>query len=419
MIHDDPLRENSAITEASDPSLVSPGEAVRHVAFTGAGFAIIAVTFGLARYSYGLFMPEIGQEFGLSEEALGLIASASYLGYISATVLSLWLSGIVGPRWLIVAGAVSAAIGMALVAMASSVAALAVGVVIAGASPGFVFAPISDAVMQAVPAERQNRSWTAINSGNGAGVLIAGIVALWLADEWRWSWAAFAMLAAVTAFWCANVMPSGRVANNEAPARLKVGWFFKPEAWPLYGLSFLAGVVTTVYWTFATSLIESTGQGGQMVGGAWSFESLRIVFWSLLGAAGIGGAVSGDLITRYGLKSTLRGTCLAMAASMGLIAAMPVAVGAIAISAIVFGTTFILVTGAIGVWSVHIFRSRPSAGFGATFLWFALGALIGPAIAGACAARFGLVSVFIGIMIVSGFMTLVMPRTDVRSMSGH
>lgn len=143
------------------------------------------------------------------------------------------------------------------------------------------------------------------------------------------------------------------------------------------------------------------------------------MFWSLLGASGVAGAASGDLITRYGLKRTLRGTCLAMATAIGLLATVPGSLPAIAISAIVFGVTFILVTGAIGVWSVHTFQSRPSAGFGATFLMFALGALISPAIAGACAVRLGLVSVFVGIMILSGFMVLLTPRTDVRSMSGH
>ena len=418
MNHDNQLGEKLAIAEPAHHALASSRATVRHFAFTGGGFAIIAVTFGLARYSYGLFMPEIGLEFGLTEESLGLIASASYLGYISTTVFSLWLSGIIGPRRLIVAGAVSAAIGMALVAVASSVAALAVGIVLAGASPGFVFAPISDAVMQAVPTDQQNRSWTVINSGNGAGVLIAGVVSLWLTGEWRWSWAAFAFLAGIAVFWCAAVMPSGPIAGSSAPTKLSVRWFFKPEAWPLYGLSLLAGGVTTVYWTFATSIIESVGENLQLGGGFRSFETLRIMFWSLLGAAGIAGAVSGDLISHFGLKRTLRGTCLAMAASIGVLAAAPGYLSTIATSAIIFGITFILVTGAIGVWSVHIFQNRPSAGFGATFLVFALGALISPAVAGVFAVRFGLAFVFVGTMILSGFMALLTPRMDVKSMRG-
>lgn len=79
MNHDNQLGEKLAIAEPPHHALASSRATVRHFAFTGGGFAIIAVTFGLARYSYGLFMPEIGLEFGLTEETLGLIASASYL----------------------------------------------------------------------------------------------------------------------------------------------------------------------------------------------------------------------------------------------------------------------------------------------------------------------------------------------------
>jgi hypothetical protein len=35
------------------------------------GLAMIAVTYGLARFAYGLFLPEMRQAFGLSETVLG------------------------------------------------------------------------------------------------------------------------------------------------------------------------------------------------------------------------------------------------------------------------------------------------------------------------------------------------------------
>ena len=59
---------------------------------TAAGLAIVAVTYGLARYCFGLFLPEIRQEFALSPETVGLIAGLSYLGYLAATFVGSWLS---------------------------------------------------------------------------------------------------------------------------------------------------------------------------------------------------------------------------------------------------------------------------------------------------------------------------------------
>lgn len=397
------------------------GEAVLYRPITAAGFAVIAVTFGLARYSYGLFLPDIEREFDLTKEWLGLIASGSYAGYICSTVFSLCISGIIGPRAPIATGAIFASAGMILVAVAWTPGVLALGVVLAGASPGFVFAPISDAVMRAVAAARRNRTWTIMNSGNGVGVLIAGPVALWAAADWRWAWSAFAILAALTAAWNGTVMPSGRDdrAGGHLP-RLRASWFLSPESYPLFACSFLVGGVTTVYWTFATSLIDGAGGAlrlGDAIGVALRGSDLRIGFWTILGAAGIIGAAGGDIITRFGLRRALQATCLSMGLAVGLLAAMPALPVAIAASAVVFGAAFILVTGELGVWSVYVFADRPSAGFGATFLMFAFGALVGPAVAGLAAAQLGLAPVFHATAALGVVMAALAPRQTIHSMA--
>jgi hypothetical protein len=41
-------------------------------------------------------------------------------------------------------------------------------------------------------------------------------------------------------------------------------------------------------------------------------------------------------------------------------------------SAVLFGSTYIMLTGIILVWSVSVFREQPSAGLGAAFLIIAL-----------------------------------------------
>ena len=60
---------------------------VRNSAFNivGAGLLIVASTYGLSRYTYGLFVPAIRDDFNLSQTAVGAIGSASYLGYLLAT----------------------------------------------------------------------------------------------------------------------------------------------------------------------------------------------------------------------------------------------------------------------------------------------------------------------------------------------
>jgi Uncharacterised MFS-type transporter YbfB len=48
------------------------------------GLATIAVTYGLARLAYGLFLPEMRESLDLSDSVLGLIGAGSYAGYCLA-----------------------------------------------------------------------------------------------------------------------------------------------------------------------------------------------------------------------------------------------------------------------------------------------------------------------------------------------
>ncbi len=73
-----------------------------------AGFCATAVTFGPARNGYGLFLPEIREEFGLSTELLGFIASGLYAGYLGALVVVGFLAARVGPRVPVLVGLASA-----------------------------------------------------------------------------------------------------------------------------------------------------------------------------------------------------------------------------------------------------------------------------------------------------------------------
>ncbi|HLT60041.1 MAG TPA: YbfB/YjiJ family MFS transporter, partial [Microlunatus sp.] len=50
------------------------------------GAAMIAVTFGLARYGYGLLLPDMRDELSLSSGAAGLIASGTYAAYLIANL---------------------------------------------------------------------------------------------------------------------------------------------------------------------------------------------------------------------------------------------------------------------------------------------------------------------------------------------
>jgi sugar phosphate permease len=72
--------------------------ASRPVLLASAGIGVVGVTFGMARYGFGLLAPDIRASFGLGNGALGLLAAASYVAYLATSVTAGVLSALLGPR---------------------------------------------------------------------------------------------------------------------------------------------------------------------------------------------------------------------------------------------------------------------------------------------------------------------------------
>lgn len=185
-----------------------------------AGLAVIAVSYGLARYGYGLYLPEFRSAFGLSAGAAGVVAAGSYAGYCAASVLAgrlvsrgqaratLWLAG------------GSAALGCLLVAGAWDGPVLAIGALVAGSGAGAATPALVAAVASTVPASGEPRAQGIVNSGTGAGVVAGGLLVLTAPDAWRWSWVGFGAVAAggdvVGGPECAVGVGAGRARDPDA-----------------------------------------------------------------------------------------------------------------------------------------------------------------------------------------------------------
>lgn len=350
-----------------------------------AGIAIVATTYGLARYAFGLFLPQIQSDLGVPVYEMGIVAGSSYAGYLLATVFGSWISALTGPRIPVLLGGFAATVGMLIISMADSVLLLACGVVIAGASPGLAYPPISDAVIMAIDRERRNRAYAWINCGTGFGVAIAAPFALWAGDSWRLAWLFFAFLAACATLLNSRIMPNYRFGERHTNLpRLSKDWFWKLKSRRLLIAAILYGLGTSVYWTFSVNLLVTNG--------ALSMD-VALAFWVCIGLAGLTGGLAANIVSYLNLKNTF---ILGVVACAVAVALLPVVRGSFLVmtSGAVFGATFIIVTAVFGIWSMHVFKDRPSAGFGLTFLLISIGQLIGPVGAGFLAEVIGMPMVF-------------------------
>ncbi|HEV2094444.1 MAG TPA: MFS transporter [Rubrobacter sp.] len=371
-----------------------------------AGFSATAVTFGPARNGYGLFLPDIREEFGLSTEVLGFVASGLYAGYLAALLAVGLLAARTGPRLPVLAGLLSAGVGTALVALSPNPAVLAVGVVLAGTGAGWSWAPYNDAVGLTVPACSRDRVLSAISTGTTFGIAVVGLAALAAANyglPWRAAWFAFAAGSLAVAALNAALLP--RAPASEGKAKTfgwpGLGWFWCAASAPLFGVALSFGVVNAVYWSFAVDLVSSA---------AGSSAATGPLLYVALGVFGFAGLLTGDAVARFGLGRTLAATLVSLGVAAGLLGLAPGSLAAVAASAALFGAGVMTMSALLSVWSSAVFRERPSAGFSAALLLFGVGGIAGPAAAGSAADQYGLGKVFIFVAALAISTVLIRPE---------
>ncbi|GAB3843965.1 MFS transporter [Nesterenkonia populi] len=363
----------------------------------GAGLALIAVSYGIARFAYGLFVPAFRTEFDLDPTQVGLIGSVSYGVYCIAIYPAMMLTPRFGSRRLALLAGALATIGMALVALAPSAAVLTLGVVLGGLSTGIVSPPLAHAVALRVPRARRDRTQAMVNSGTGLGVALSGPVALLTLEQWRGAWLAFSLAALLVTVWAAFSIPRTREAEAYTVAvrwhggrRRMVKDLLPDPLLPEGGAkllltSLVLGVGTAAVWVFGRDiLIDIGGQG----------ETSSTVAWSVLGACGLLGAGAGDLAYRFGLTRAWAFSCLGIAAATALIGFAPHAVTLSVAASGLFGAAYIATTGLLLITAASTYHHQPASGVGLSFLTLALGQAIGGGLLGGLIDSFSTAAAF-------------------------
>jgi predicted MFS family arabinose efflux permease len=367
-----------------------------------AGIGVVGASFGMARYGYGLLLPDIRSSYGLTTGALGLIAAGSYLAYLATSAAVGPLAARLGVRRLVVLGGCCATIGMLLAGLSRTPLVLSVGVLVGGASSGLVFPPFSDAVEALVAPVHRARTLAAVSSGTGYGVAIAAPIALVAGSAWRSAWLAFAAVSMLATLWAARVLPARgtRPMPHDLP-RISWSWLVCPRSGPLLVGALLLGLAASVYWTFAVDYLVTEG--------SLPINTSRL-FLALVGAASVLGILAGDLLRRVTPAGAFSALTAMLAGSLGVLAAAPASLGAAALSGVLFGASFNLIVAIQSIWTSQVFAQRPSAGLAAVMFMLGLGLLIGPPAAGLLADRLGLGAVLLLAAGLAAIVGVLSPR---------
>ncbi|MBO1212468.1 MFS transporter [Staphylococcus nepalensis] len=358
------------------------------------GIAMIATTYGLGRFSFGLFLPEVTNDLHLTASQSGVISSLFYLAYCFTIIYSTLQTDKIGPKRMIMLAGFSVLIGLVGIGFSPNAIILSIGVIFAGASTGLISPPYGYTISLWIKVHEQGKANTWINSGTSIGLMFTGITAMFAFIDWRQTYFVYAILALAVLIWNYLIIPSLKEDINIHTGSFNIRDISASTR--IVITSTLLGISTATFWTFSKSFVQNTGN--------YSDFALSI-FWILIGLFGMIGGISGAIIDKRGLHYAFNLGVIALAIATIALAFTPNIWLIPFVSASLFGMSYIFLTGVLLVWGIKIFVKNASLGIGIPFLMLAVGQVIGASLAGLLIDAFNFMYTFI-IYGVIGFIPL-------------
>lgn len=345
------------------------------------GAALIAISYGLARFAFGLFVPPIRADLGLTPYLIGIIGALPLISFVFASAVAPMAAIRLGARNTAVMSGVFGVVGLVLISQSTGPVSLGVGVFACGICTGLMMPALTAAMQVLVDRSLHGRVSSVMNAGTSIGVAVSVPVVLFMAGLWRYAYMAFAVMAVVGVFAAWYVIPSvSRVTPSNAAAPEPISAL---QWWRLLRLSafaFAMGFVSAAYWIFAPDLVVTLGELPSSATG-W--------IWLAVGAAGLGGAVVADLADRNNPPVTQALMLMMLAASLALLAASPAQIWLAGFSALVFGLAYMSLTGLYLMTGIRLLPGRLSMGPVLPFIAVSLGQAVGSPVVGVLVNNFG------------------------------
>ena len=375
--------------------------------------AAVGQAFG--RFGYGVLLPAVRDDLGISNTLAGLVGAANVGAYLLGTLIVAWATS----RYLLInvmrVGLVFATFGLLIASLAGSPWILAAGLFVAGIGGAFLWIPAPIVAADALPANRRPLAVGMMSSGIGVGVMFVSILSGILRPiegDSAWSsvyeiqfFIGLAVLAAVLLLVRhQQAAPSGGAGFGGFTALQRMpGWLPHIIAYSTFGFMYL------LILGFLTTRLEDDS--------TWSSVDAAFAF-TLVGFTMIlGGPIFITISQRIGVRLTLALAFTLWPIFVGLILTgyeLPVLAACVGIG-FLFGAIPTLMT-------LYVVENTTTQDYGPSFaaatLAFGIAQTISPPIGGLIA---DLTGSFTFVFLLAAFMSLIgllaalrLPRHDVK-----
>ena len=371
-----------------------------HYAWVVAGTATLVVlgAVGLARFAFGVILPGMAEDLGLSYQAQGLLGASYFVGYLLIIAGMLWIAPKLGSRRLCALGLALVAIGLWGMSAVRDYALLCAAYLSVGLGSGGAFIGAMALPSQWFQPSHRARAAGVATAGAGLGILVSGLVVPMVPSvsglaAWQVTWFAFALVAALFAVLAfvlvrdrpgeLSLAPYGMpVASGDRPGdvngTLRHRWRFLVHLGVIYLIFALTALTYTTF--IVTTMVDAFDIPRNSAG---------LLFAAVGGLSIFSGALFGAVSDRWGHRVGMGSALLVQALAYGVVAFDTSMVG-LAISVMLFG---------ISAWSMpsivaaasgdFLGAEHAAAGFAILTLMFSVGQVAGPAGAGMLAEQTG------------------------------
>lgn len=390
-----------------------------------AGMLAVFAALGLGRFALGMLLPSMGDGLKLDYSEMGFISTANFVGYLVAVVFSARLTQRFSGRSVVGGGLLLVALSMLFVAQAGNFWQALVFYFLTGLGSGAANIPIMGLVAHWFLASHRGRAAGFMVIGSGFAIMFSGLLIPFLnglqdVEGWRLSWTVLGVISLLLTLICWGLLrdspaelglqPVGRprpATRSGSPAADRPALHTMVHLGLIY---FLFGFTYVIYATFiVTTLVEERGFSEAAAGSFWFWVGFLSLF---------SGPVFGSLSDRLGRKAVLI-LVFALQGTAYSLVAFDLPPQSLYLSIFLFG---------ICAWSIPSIMAaavgdtvgpeRAVAVFGTITLFFGMGQITGPGLAGILAENSGsftgsylMAALMAGVAIV---LTLRMPGSRYR-----